>query len=74
MKLCTKYQRPRPSVSDKKIFKGFLYISLCKICQPHGGAIFGPRAITNNLGRGPLGEPIYQISKPGLSAFRQEDF
>ena len=28
----------------------------------------------NNLGRGPLGEAMYQISKAWPSAFRQEDF
>ena len=32
-------------VSDKKIFHVAPYISLCKACDPRGGAIFGPRAI-----------------------------
>ena len=27
-KLCYKYQMPEPSVSDKKVFKGFAYINL----------------------------------------------
>ena len=50
-------------VSDKKIFGGFLYIRLCETCQPQVGAMFGPWVITNDLGRGPLGEAMYQISK-----------
>ena len=33
-------------VSDKKVFEGFLYISLCKTSGGEGGGIFGPRAIT----------------------------
>ena len=62
MKLCTKYQRPGYSVFRYDDFEGFLYISLCKTSWTRGRAIFGPRAM-NNLGRGPLGEAIYQISK-----------
>ena len=31
--------------SDKKMFSYFPYISLCKTCDPKGGAIFGPREI-----------------------------
>ena len=58
--------------SDKKIFEGFLYISLCKTCTPQGGGIFGPRAIMNNLGRGPLGEGMCQISKAW--AFSESEF
>ena len=32
-------------VSDKKIFSHFAYISLCKTCDPLGGAISSPRVI-----------------------------
>ena len=32
-------------VSNKKIFSCFPYTSLCKTCDPLGGAIFGPRGI-----------------------------
>ena len=31
--------------SDKKSFSCFPYISLCKTCNPQGGAIFDPRGI-----------------------------
>ena len=43
--LYTKYKDLGLLVSDKKIFKGFAYISLCKTRGPRGGAILGPRAI-----------------------------
>ena len=44
--LHTKYQRPRPCTFRHEIFfKVFSCISLCKTCQPWGGAIFGPRVI-----------------------------
>ena len=56
MKLCTKYQRPRPpGIRLEDFFKVFS-ISLCETCRPKGRAILGLRAITKNLGRGPLGE------------------
>ena len=45
MKLCIKYQRPGPSASDKKIFKNFPYMGLCKKSESWRGAIFDPRAI-----------------------------
>ena len=32
-------------VSDKKIYYVFLYVSLCKTCDPWGRAILGPRGI-----------------------------
>ena len=44
-------------VLDKKIFSCFPYISLCKTSDPWGGAIL------NILGRGPLGNATYQISR-----------
>ena len=52
-----------PVVSDKKIFSHFTYISLCKTCDPLGGAISGPRSlILNKFGRGSHGDAKYQIS------------
>ena len=48
--------------SDKKIFSHFLYISLCKTCDPLVGTIFGPRGLSE-LGRGSLGDATYQISR-----------
>ena len=39
-------------------------MSLCKTGDPLGGAIFWPQGYNvNNLGRGPLNEATYQISK-----------
>ena len=63
MKLCTKYQDPGLLVSDKKILEGFLYIGLCKPCPSWDEAFSSPWAILNNLGKGSLGEAMYQISK-----------
>ena len=34
-------------------------ISLCRICDGRGGAIFGPRGIFEQLGKGPLGDAAY---------------
>ena len=42
--------------------------------SPQGGAIFGSRAITNNLGRGPPGEAMYQISKAWAFCFQTRRF
>ena len=58
MKLCTKYQKPGPFGFRQEDFRGFLYISLCKTCQPQGNNV--------NTGRGPLGEAMYHISRPGF--------
>ena len=49
-------------------------ICLCKICQPKGGAIFWPQGNLNNLGRGPLGEAMYQISKAWAFCFQTRRF
>ena len=52
-----------PVVSDK-IFSRFPYINLCKTFDPWGGAIFWPMGYNmNKLGRGPLGDAAYQISR-----------
>ena len=61
----------------RRFFKVFPYKGVCKTCDPLGGAIFGPRAITNNLGRGPLDEAVKLCTKyqrHGPSGFKQEDF
>ena len=51
-------------VSDKKIFHVFPYISLCKTCDPRGGAIYGPRGIIcNTFGISPLGAATFQTSR-----------
>ena len=44
-------------VSDKKIFSCFLYISLCKICDPLRLGHFWPQGHNlNKLARGRLGD------------------
>ena len=49
-------------VSNKKIFQDFYYLSLCKTRDPQSGTIFWCHGYNlNNLGRGPLDEPTYQI-------------
>ena len=45
-----------PVVADKKIFSHFPYIGLCKTCD-HQGYNF------KKLGRDPLGDATYQISR-----------
>ena len=39
---------------------------------PKAGPVLTPGHHMNNLGRGPLGDAIYQSSAP--SSFREEDF
>ena len=67
MMMHTIYQGSRFVVSDKKIFHVFpimIIISLCKTCDPLGGAIVWPNGHNlNKLGRGPLGDATYQISR-----------
>ena len=50
-------------VSDKKIFSCFHYVSQCKACVPWGGAIFGPSGIFEQLGKGPLSDATYKLSR-----------
>ena len=46
MMLHTKYQGSRPcDFIQEDSFHIFTYISLCKTCEPMGGAFFGPRGI-----------------------------
>ena len=57
-------------VSDKKIFEGFLYM-----CQCLGQGHFWLQGNNlNNLGRGPLGEAMYQISKAWAFCFQTRRF
>ena len=52
-------------VSDKKIFSCFPYISLCKTFDPGTGPFRAPGQgyNLNKLGRGPLGDATYLISR-----------
>ena len=43
--LNTKNQGSWPCGFRQEVFSHFLYISLCKTCDPLGGAISGPRSI-----------------------------
>ena len=64
MMLHTKYQGSMPCDFRQEYFSPFFYLSLCKISDPQGEAIFGPRGIIwkkKKVGRGPLGEASYQI-------------
>ena len=47
MMLHTKYQGSGPCGFRREDFSCFLYISLCKICNLHCGASFGPRGISS---------------------------
>ena len=50
-------------VSDKKIFPGFPYFSLCKTCDTKVGPFWPKGHNLNKLGRGPLGDATIQISR-----------
>ena len=56
----------------RRFFHVFTILSLCKICDPWGGANFNQGNYLNKLGRGPLGDATYPGSRP--CGFRQEDF
>ena len=49
--------------SDEKIFHVSPYISLSKKCDPRAGPFLAAGHNLNKLGRGPLGDATYQISK-----------
>ena len=52
----------------RRFFDVFPYISQCKICDPRGGAIFGPRGIIHKV-------MLYTKSHGSRpNGFRQEDF
>ena len=62
-------------VSDKRMFSCFPYISLRKICDPRGSSFYCPRGHTlNNLGRGPLGNAIFQIFRFYAFCFQTRSF
>ena len=65
MKLHTNYQSPGPlTPSDKKIFKVFTSVYLCKTSDPWSGAIFLLQGYNfKNLEESLLDEATYQISK-----------
>ena len=50
-------------VSDKKIFSSFPYISLFITFVPGAGHFWPEGYNLNKLGRGPLGDDKYQISR-----------
>ena len=60
-------------VSDKNIFKSFLYISL-KHVSPRALPVWLQGNNLNNLGRGPLVEAKYQISKAWSFCFQTRRF
>ena len=60
----TKYQSSRPcGFRQEDFFHTSPYISLCKTCDPGVGPFLALGYNLNNLGRGPLGDDIYQISR-----------
>ena len=62
--LYTKYQSSRPSSFREEEFWNFLSLFLCSDLWPMGQARFWPQGHhMNKLGRGPLEDAIYQISK-----------
>ena len=65
MMLDTKYQGSRRcGFRQEDFFSHFPNISLSKTCDPQGGAIFLPQGYNlNQLGRDPLGDATYQISR-----------
>ena len=59
-----KYQSSRPSSFREEEFCNFLSLFLCSNLWPPGQAQFWPKGHhMNKLGRGPLGDATYQISK-----------
>ena len=47
----------------RRFFYGFPYISLCKQCDPVAGNFQPQGHNLNKLGRGPLGDATYKISR-----------
>ena len=57
------YQISRLKVKKFLCFP-YIQVSLCKTCDPKGGAIFGPMGHNlNTLDKGPLDIATYQISR-----------
>ena len=63
MMLHIKYQGSRPCGFRQEIFSCFPYISLCKTCDSRGGLFLTQGHYLNKLGRGPLGDATYEISR-----------
>ena len=64
MKLHTKYQGSGPcGFRQEYFFHISPYISLCKTCDPGAGPFWPQGLNLNKLGRGPLGDATYQISR-----------
>ena len=64
MMLHTNIKALGPVVSDKKSLPCVHYINLCKTCDPQERGNYWPRGDNlNKLGRGPLGDATYQISR-----------
>ena len=63
MMLHTKYQGSMPCRFRQDYFSSFLYISICKTCDPPESHFLAPRAYFEHLGRGPLGDVLYQTSR-----------
>ena len=62
--LHTKYQGSRHYGFRQEDFSMFPYMSLCKTCDPQGRDNFYPQGDhLNKLGRGPLGDATFQISR-----------
>ena len=62
--LHTKYQCSRPyGFRQELFFSCFPYISLCKICDPQGSAMVGPRGGGHYLNKLGKSDATYQISK-----------
>ena len=62
--LHTKYQGSIGlAASDKKIFSGLPYISLCETCDPGEGHFWSKWNNLDKHGRGPLGDDTYKISR-----------
>ena len=73
--LHTKYQDSRPyGFRQEDFFYIFPYISLCKTCDPAAN-LFWPQGYNlNKLGRGPLGDATYQISRLWALWFQRRRF
>ena len=64
MMLHTKYQGSGPyGFRQEDFFSHFPYISLYRACDPRGPSHFWPQGYNLKLGRGPLGDATYQISR-----------
>ena len=73
MMLHTQYQRPGPSTLRQEDCLSFSPIQVyVKQVTPRGEIIFDPMAkFLNNLGRSPLDDDTYQISKAGALYFQK---